>query len=125
VARLEVIIDKWGSVLKLTKNDLWKANNWFEKYGPRAVLFCRMIPLVRSLISIPAGMAHMKFSVFLLFTMIGTVIWNVVLVFIGVVLGASWQDILRFLQIYSVIVYLLLASGIVILLVFWLKRQKT
>lgn len=124
ISRLEAAIDKWGSVFKLTKEDLQKANHWFEQYGYKAVLFCRMIPLARSLISIPAGMSKMTFWIFLLFTMIGTVIWNIVLVLAGVFLGASWQEILRFLEVYSVIVYLLVGIGLVVLTSVLIKRKK-
>src|SRR5690606_30525922 len=66
VDRLEAIIDKWGKYLRLKKEDVRKADAWFDKYGYWTVLFCRMIPLIRSLISIPAGMAKMKFGLFLL-----------------------------------------------------------
>ena len=58
VERLEKIIDKYGKVLRLTREDIYKADAWFDKYGIWTVLFCRVIPLVRSLISIPAGMSN-------------------------------------------------------------------
>src|SRR5690625_1540954 len=70
VAKLEKIVDKWGHVLRITNHDLYKADNWFEKYGPWTVFFCRFIPLIRSLISIPAGMSHMKLSIFLPLTIL-------------------------------------------------------
>ena len=65
---LEKIVDRWGHILRVTKEDIHKADTWFDKYGIWTVLFCRMVPLVRSLISIPAGMSNMKFSLFLIFT---------------------------------------------------------
>lgn len=124
VDRLEVAVDRWGAVLRLTKEDLHRASDWFEKYGYWAVLFGRMVPLVRSLISIPAGMSKMTFWVFLLFTMIGTIIWNTILVFLGAFLGASWQDILRLLEVYSFIVYILIGIGFLFLLFIYIQRKK-
>ncbi len=123
IDRLEIVVDKWGSFLRISRTDLRKANDWFEKYGYWAVLICRMIPLVRSLISIPAGMMKMQFWLFLLFTMVGTFIWNAILVTLGVGLGASWQKILSILEVYSTIVYILIGVGFVILLFLYVKKR--
>ena len=79
-----------GHILRV-KEDIRKADAWFDKYGYWTVLFCRMIPLIRSLISIPAGMSNMKFGMFLLFTTIGTLIWNIILVCVGAAVGDSWE----------------------------------
>ena len=81
-----------------------------------------MIPLIRSLISVPAGMSKMKFWLFLLFTTIGTVIWNVILVLVGVALGESWKDILAFMDIYSTIAYLIIATALVLLVLLYIAR---
>lgn len=124
VEQLEKIVDRWGHVLRITKQDISKADLWFDRYGYWTVLFFRMIPLVRSLISIPAGMSNMKFTVFLLFTFIGTLIWNTVLVSVGVVLGENWEDVLRYMDIYSNIVYVFIFLGIVILIIWYIKKRK-
>jgi len=125
VERLERIVDRWGHILRVKKSDIHKAESWFDKYGYWTVFFCRMIPLIRSLISIPAGMAKMKFSLFLLFTTIGTLIWNVILVAIGAALGENWEDVLSYLEVYSNVAYVLIAVGTVLLiLLFIIKRRK-
>ena len=80
VSRLEKIIDRWGHLLRLTRKDIHRADAWFDKYGPWTVLFCRLVPLIRSLISIPAGMSNMNFPLFLLLTTVGSLIWNAALV---------------------------------------------
>ena len=90
IERIERFVDKWGKFLRLTSKDVHKANTWFEKYEVWTVFFCRFIPLIRSLISLPAGMAKMKFWIFLLLTTLGTLIWNMVLVNIGAAVGESW-----------------------------------
>lgn len=109
VDRLERIVDRWGHLIRISKQDIHKANHWFERYGYWTVLFCRMIPLVRSLISIPAGMSKMSFALFLLFTLMGTLIWNAILIIVGVVLGENWQAILGFMDIYATITYFVIA----------------
>ena len=121
VKRLEKIVDRWGKVLRLTKADIHKADAWFDKYGIWTVLFCRLIPLIRSLISIPAGMSNMKFGLFLLFTTVGTLIWNTILVSVGAAVGDNWESIVGVMDVYSNIVYVLIV--IVGLAVIWLYMQ--
>ncbi|WP_077327845.1 DedA family protein [Virgibacillus siamensis] len=124
VERMENIVDRWGHIIRVRKEDIRKADGWFDRYGYWTVLFCRMIPLVRSLISIPAGMSNMKFWLFLLFTMIGTVAWNVILISIGAVLGESWTDILQFMDIYSTITYALIGAGIIVLIILFIRKKR-
>jgi membrane protein DedA with SNARE-associated domain len=121
VKRLEKIVDRWGKVLRLTKADIHKADSWFDKYGIWTVLFCRLIPLIRSLISIPAGMSNMKFGLFLLFTTVGTLIWNTILVSVGAAVGDNWESIVGVMDVYSNIVYVLIV--IVGLAVIWWYMQ--
>ncbi|WP_313638832.1 DedA family protein [Paenibacillus sp. FSL K6-0276] len=125
VNRLEKIVERWGGLLRISKKDIHKADAWFDKYGYWTVLFCRMVPLVRSLISIPAGMSGMKFGVFMIFTTIGTLGWNLLLVLIGAALGESWEDIAMYMDMYSNVVYVLIAGGLVILgYLFFRKRSR-
>lgn len=126
VERLEKIVDRWGHILRVKKEDIRKADAWFDKYGYWTVLFCRMIPLIRSLISIPAGMSNMKFDMFLLFTTIGTLIWNVILVCVGAAVGDSWEKIVAFMDVYSNIAYAVIAVvAIAFLFFFFRKRRKS
>lgn len=124
VERLEKIIDRWGHILRIKKEDVHRADAWFDKYGYWTVLFCRMIPLVRSLISIPAGMSNMKFGLFLLFTTIGTVIWNSILVIIGAMLGDNWHRITEFMDIYSSVAYVIIAVVGVAAIVWYVRRNR-
>ncbi|MCM3782710.1 DedA family protein [Neobacillus mesonae] len=124
VERLEKIIDRWGHILRVKKEDIRKADAWFDKYGYWTVLFCRMIPLIRSLISIPAGMSNMKFGLFLLFTTIGTVIWNTILVVIGATLGENWHAITEFMDVYSNIAYAIIAVAGIAFLIWFFRRNK-
>ncbi|GAB3057491.1 DedA family protein [Virgibacillus ainsalahensis] len=124
VERLENIVDRWGHILHVKKRDIHRADAWFDKYGYWTVLFCRMVPLVRSLISIPAGMSNMSFWLFLLFTTIGTVIWNVILITAGVLLGEAWEDLLGFMDVYSTIIYVCIAIGMILVGLLFIKRKR-
>ncbi|MCR8645422.1 DedA family protein [Paenibacillus sp. N1-5-1-14] len=126
-ARMERIIGRWGKILRLTSSDVRKAYSWFSKHGVWTVFFCRLIPLLRSLISIPAGSTRMNFGVFILFTTLGSLIWNTVLVIIGAAVGSSWDKIVAYMDVYSNIVYALIALGclLILVLLFIRKRKKS
>lgn len=125
VDRLEGWIVRYGRFLRLKKEDVRRADAWFDRYGYWTVLFCRMVPLIRSLISVPAGMSKMKFGLFLLFTTIGTLIWNVALVLLGAAVGGSWEEIVAFMDVYSNIAYAVIAAGVLLAAVLWLRRRRS
>ncbi|MEH7453846.1 DedA family protein [Gottfriedia acidiceleris] len=124
IKTLEKIVERWGHFLRLTKKDVHKAGEWFSKYGVWTVFFCRLIPLIRSLISIPAGMARMNFWIFLLFTTLGSLIWNTILVLVGASVGASWEKIVEYMDLYSSIIYGILAIGLVVFIFLFIKKRK-
>lgn len=124
VERLEKIIDKYGNWLRVKKADIHKADAWFDRYGIWTVFFGRLIPLVRSLISIPAGMSNMKFWLFLTFTILGTLIWNTILVFIGEAVGDNRNQILHQLDLYSNVVYALIALGGILAIWYYFKKIR-
>ena len=123
VARLEIIVNKWGHILRITTNDIHKADGWFNKYGHWTVFFCRFVPLIRSLISIPAGMSNMHLGIFLSLTTLGTLIWNIVLVCLGASVGASWELIIEYMEVYSKIVYIILFLFIITLIFIVVRRR--
>jgi membrane protein DedA with SNARE-associated domain len=125
ISRIEKIVEKYGQILRLTKKDVHKANDWFAKYGVWTVFFCRFIPLIRSLISLPAGMAKMNFGVFLLLSTSGTFIWNAVLVSIGAAVGDSWDSIVVYMDVYSNIVYIGIAVLVVVLIILLIRKKKS
>ncbi|KKB38233.1 DedA family protein [Bacillus thermotolerans] len=127
VERLEKIIGRYGKWLRLTIDDVHKADAWFDRHGHWTVLFCRLIPLIRSLISLPAGMSNMKLVSFVLFTTLGTLVWNTALVSVGSAVGENWEQILVYMSYYSNIVYALIVIGAA-LAVWWyirLRRKRT
>ena len=90
------------------KNNLDKTNNWFNKYGQKVVLFGRCIPIIRSLISIPAGINNMNMYIFLLYTVIGSLIWNTLLVYAGVILADNWHIFASLISKYSKVILLII-----------------
>ncbi|MBH2001060.1 MAG: DedA family protein [Moraxellaceae bacterium] len=83
------LIERYGKYLHISVTDLEKSLTWFEKYGHRIVFFGRMIPAVRSLISIPAGMSNMPFRKFMAYSATGTIIWTTFLAYIGYHFGEN------------------------------------
>ncbi|QRG70152.1 DedA family protein [Brevibacillus choshinensis] len=122
--KIENLVDRWGHILRLKKEDISRANAWFNKYGYWTIFLCRMVPLVRSLISVPAGMTKMNVWLFLLFTTLGTLIWNVALVMIGSFLGQSWDSILSFMDMYSTVSYIVIGIGAIVFLFFFFRKRS-
>lgn len=122
----KMISGKIGKLLRLKVEDIDKADKWFDEKGNKTVFFCRFIPIVRSLISIPAGMSEMPFGKFLLYTTAGSAIWNTVLLTIGNQLGENWTNMLTVFEQYSHITLIVLAIIFVLggLLFYWKKTNK-
>lgn len=122
--RLEHWLDgKWGRILHLRKGDVTRACRWFQQRGKTAVFICRCVPIVRSLISIPAGMAKMGIGLFLLLTTAGSLLWNAVLVYLGVAAGASWEVITTYMHTYAVITLVVLSIISVVFAAVFLKKR--
>lgn len=123
--RLGIILDgKLGKILGFKKEDVYKACDWFNSKGKSTVLFCRCIPIVRSLISIPAGMAKMRFDVFILFTTLGSFVWNILLVYLGAAAGASWEKIVEGTDVYKTITVVVLAVIALAAVVWYIRFRK-
>ena len=115
---------KLGKILGLKKEDIGKAYDWFNTRGKYAVFFGRFIPIVRSLVSIPAGMAKMPLLPFLILTTIGSLIWNTVLILLGRIAGASWGKIAGYVDGYSNLIWIIfLLICIVSILISYIKRS--
>lgn len=123
-SRVMRLVERWGKYVRLTTADVEKAYGWFSKYGLWTVFLCRLVPLLRSLISIPAGSARMNFPVFMILTIIGSLIWNTILVVIGSSVGNSWESIVEYMDVYSNFVYALLALGLMAVIFYLLFRKK-
>ena len=119
-------VRRWGKWFTISETELNIALAFFMRRGEAVVFFGRLIPLIRSLISIPAGMRRMNFGRFLLFTSIGTLLWNLALTLAGSVLGANWKQILSFLGTYQNVTVAVLGLGVLGFIGWrlWQKRSK-
>ena len=105
-------------------SDIDKADKWFDTKGNKTVFFCRFIPIVRSLISIPAGMSEMPIIKFLTYTIFGSLIWNTVLIITGKMVGNNWTKILTIFYTYSHIVLIIFIIIFIILITIFYKKRK-
>lgn len=105
-------VDRYGQYLFIKRIDIEQSLNWFEKHGHKIVFFGRMIPAVRSLISIPAGMSRMPFWKFMFYSGLGTIIWTSFLACVGFYFGEN-QALMQ--QIFSQVGYIIIAIVIVVL----------
>lgn len=121
----KIITSKPGKILRLKPEDIDKADNWFDTKGNKTVFFCRFVPIIRSLISIPAGMSEMPMKKFLIYTTAGSLIWNAALTIAGSIVGENWTSIVDIMDQYShIILILLIIIFIVAVAVFYKKRKK-
>jgi membrane protein DedA with SNARE-associated domain len=121
--RLVMLADKYGKWLTVSGEDVKKADHWFDRHGEKVVLLCRLVPGIRSLVSLPAGVAMMKIVPFLLYTLIGTVIWNIALTGAGYFLGKNYELVDQYMGDSGKIVLGVLAALAVILYVVRLVQQ--
>ena len=120
----ELLESRPMKLLGFRAEDAWKTIAWFQKKGQRAVLLGRCIPIIRSLISVPAGMAGMKMPGFLLYTIVGSTVWNLLLVGIGAAVGAAWEQAAEYVKLYADVVFFVLIVGTVCFPAFHLYRKK-
>ena len=95
------LVATYGKFLFISERDLDRGAEWFERYGEAVIFFGRLIPIIRSIISVPAGYTRMNFGKFLLFTTLGTALWSLMLTYVGRLLGENWQDITTFMEPYQ------------------------
>lgn len=119
----KIISGKVGKVLRLKESDIDSSNKWFDTKGQKTVFFCRFIPLIRSLISIPAGMNEMSIKKYISYTLLGSLIWNSVLIIIGSIVGENWINILNVLDIYSKYIVILLGIALIVIVIMFYRRK--
>jgi membrane protein DedA with SNARE-associated domain len=99
--RIRELLRKYGRWMLLSEDDFHKALEWFGRYGESVIFFGRMVPIVRSLVSIPAGIAGMKLGRFAAYTAVGTGLWSLVLAVAGYLLGHSWPVVSEWIGRYE------------------------
>lgn len=120
----KIVKGKIGKILRLKEKDIDKADEWFDTKGNKTVFFCRFVPILRSLISIPAGMSEMPMPKFLIYTTIGSAIWNSVLTIAGSIVGDKWKTIVDIFDKYSHITLIVLIILFIGAIIYYFKKRK-
>lgn len=117
------LILRYGKYFLITEKHLVQAEDWFKKWGPKATFVARLLPVIRTVISLPAGVAKMDFKKFVLYSFVGSVPWNLMLTYAGYALGENWGSVKSYYREFE---YALAIVGIAaIVLYFWhLSRSK-
>jgi membrane protein DedA with SNARE-associated domain len=113
------LVEKYGKYLLISSHDLTLADNWFSKYGQLTVFFSRLLPVVRTFISLPAGIARMPFKKFCLYTFLGCLPWSFILAYAGLIAGENWEG----LKVYFHKFDLVIGAVILILIIWWVRRH--
>lgn len=113
------LLERYGRYVLISQHDLAMADRWFARWGGAAVFVGRLLPVVRTYISFPAGIARVGLWRFSLYTFIGSLIWTYLLAWIGLRLGERWASIRRAFEGFEVLIVLVLLAGIV----WWVRRH--
>jgi membrane protein DedA with SNARE-associated domain len=114
------VLDRYGRYVLIRSHDIDKAEVWWERYGEAATFFSRLLPVIRTFISLPAGVARMPFGKFTLYTFLGVIPWTYALTYLGVVVEDNWERVLGYFDIPTLII----ASLILIAAGYWYYRRR-
>jgi len=112
IAVAHAATDRWGKWIGINRDQIDKAVNWFGRRGDLIILLGRLVPIFRTLVSIPAGAAKMPMPRYLALTLAGSVLWNVVLTLAGYWLGEQWENVLDIVRRYESLVTIALAAAV-------------
>ncbi|MFF2012678.1 DedA family protein [Streptomyces sp. NPDC058195] len=115
----------WSALPLVKTSDLERTERWFARHGTKAVFFGRMVPVFRSLISVPAGLERMPLPVFLLLTTLGSLVWNTALVMAGYWLGDRWDTVETYVGVLSKAVLVLAGAALALYLVIRVRSRNS
>ena len=110
--RLHQFIRRFGKWVHVRESDLNKAEEWFDRHATAAVFVGRCVPLIRSVISIPAGFRRMKLLPYTLYTALGSLLWNIALIGAGALLGENWERVGRYVGVFQWVVIALVVVAV-------------
>ena len=114
-------VDKYGKYFLIKQSHVNVAQDWFDRYGLKAVFFSRMLPVVRTFISLPAGFARVDSKRFFLYTIMGSLPWTAAILYAGMVLGESWTDLMEYGHEASMI---FVVVAVIVIVVFYLRWRR-
>ena len=115
------VLDRYGKYVLIKSHDIDKAEIWWERHGEAATFFSRLLPVIRTFISLPAGIAKMPFGRFTLYTFLGCIPWTYALTWLGVVVKDNWERVLGYFDLPTLIIGTLVVAAAV---VWYLRRRK-
>ncbi len=115
-------VDKYGKYFFVKSSHVDIAQNWFDKYGVKAVFFSRMLPVVRTFISLPAGFAHVDMKKFLFYTFIGSLPWTALILAIGMMLGEGWKVMMEVGHEISLVVAAIIV--VICVVAYWQYKKR-
>ena len=107
------LLERYGKFVLISRHSLDAGDRWFKKYGSRAVFWSRILPIVRTFISLPAGVAKMNFNKFILYTFLGSLPWNIGLAYLGLKIGERWDILHTYSQKLDIAILVLVVLGII------------
>ena len=123
--RLRAFVEKFGKWFGVKAADLVRAEAWFDRRSSLAVLVGRCVPLIRSIVSIPAGFRRMKLSSFVVLTALGSAVWNIALIAAGAVLKDQWDRVGDYVGVFQWVVILAIVVFVVRFVISLVKRRRT
>ncbi|MHB1004738.1 MAG: DedA family protein [Chloroflexota bacterium] len=106
------LLERYGRYILISRHDMDVADRWFAKYGEWTVFFSRVLPVVRTFISLPAGIARMNFVKFVIFSLLGAIPWSILLVYAGKLAGDNWTEIRAFLHNFDYVILAVLLAAV-------------
>ncbi|KKR03586.1 MAG: hypothetical protein UT31_C0015G0012 [Parcubacteria group bacterium GW2011_GWF2_39_13b] len=113
------LIEKYGKYIFVSKRDLETADKWFLKYGQSAAFFSRLLPVIRTFISLPAGIAKMNFKKFCLYTFLGSLLWSYFLAYAGLIMGENWSSLRIYFEKFDFVIIAIAIIGVI----WWARRH--
>jgi membrane protein DedA with SNARE-associated domain len=117
-------IERYGKYVLLSKHDLDTADRFFTKYGQAAIFISRLLPIVRTFISLPAGISRMNFARFCVYTFLGSVPWCIALAWVGRIMGQNWKSIEVYWRKFDIVIGILIVAGIALFFYRHFRRDK-
>ncbi len=118
-------VDKYGHYFFIKKSHVDVAQDWFDRYGLKAVFFSRMLPVVRTFISLPAGFAHVDLKKFVLYTIAGSLPWTALILYLGLFFGENWKKLLEYGHEASIaFIVICLIAGVVLYVRYRRRKER-
>ena len=115
------LLDRYGKYVLIRPHDVDKAEVWWDKHGEAATFFSRLLPVIRTFISVPAGIARMPIGKFTVYTVLGVIPWTFALTYVGVVVGDNWEQVVDLFNLPTI----LISAALLTIAVVWYVRRRS